>query len=352
MRDRVKQVKSDNPFQSPNTQASDDDSLAATVEAGSGATSNFKNGIVFALLAQSMWGLFPLYLKLLRPTPAINIVAHRIVWAFSFLILLTLIGSLSKWRSLPQWTELLKNIRDAKALRQLSIASVLIGINWLGFVMAIALGRAMDASVGYYICPQFVVLLGVLFEKEQLSPLQWVAFAITSVGVLVMAASEAGLPWFGLLVAFSFGFYGLLKKRITCPAMTSLTFETGILFLPALGFLLSVGIWLAPDNAMAPAVPWVSPTGLQLLLVATGIVTVVPLACHVTAVKRLPMSLVGMLQFLGPTIQFGLSLLVFGETLDRPRLIGIVLIWIGVAFFLRGAQQARQQRVSTSSTSS
>ena len=286
-----------------------------------------------------MWGLFPIYLKLLKPTPAIDIVAHRVVWAFAFLMLLTLVGSLVKWNALPQWASLSKNFRDAKALRQLFIAAVLIAINWIGFVVAISLGRTMDVSVGYYICPQVVVLLGVIFQKERLSYLQWLAFAVTIVGVLVMAGSKAGFPWFGLLVAVSFGFYGLMKKRIACPAMTSLTFETGILFLPALGFLLYYGFWPTNDIASEPIVDWVSPVTLQFLLVGVGIVTVVPLACHIMAVKRLPLSLVGMLQFLGPTIQFGLSVLVFKEVLDQPRLIGIVFIWIGVAFFLRGARR-------------
>ena len=326
----------DNPFQSPATQASDERST--TIESAGGVASNLQQGIVFAISAQLMWGLFPLYLKLLAPTPAVNIVAHRVIWAFAFLIVLTIVGSLMKWKSWPQWAELSKNVFDLKAVRQLSIASVLIGINWLAFVVAISLGRTLEASVGYYICPQVVVLLGVLFQKERLSKLQWLAFAVTSVGVLVMAASRAGFPWFGLIVAVSFGFYGLFKKRIACPAMTSLTFETGILFTPALIFLLYRG-WFYSGVAIEPTVAWVSPTGLQLLLAMTGIATVVPLTCHVLAVRRLPLSLVGMLQFLGPTIQFVLSIFVFGEVLDRPRLIGIVLIWIGVAFFLRGARR-------------
>ena len=320
----------------------------STAESSTGTTSNLRKGIVFALLAQIMWGLFPLYLKLLTPTPAVNIVAHRIIWAYAFLILLTLVGSLLKWNAWPQLAELNKNIRDPKALRQLSIAAVLIALNWLGFVIAISLGRAMDVSVGYYICPQFVVLLGVLLQKERLSRMQWIAFTVTSTGVIVMTASKAGFPWFGLLVAVSFGFYGLMKKRIACPAMTSLTFETGILFLPALGFLLYSAFWLAPAVSPQPTVSWVSPTGLQLLLVGAGIATVVPLACHIMAVKRLPLSLVGVLQFLGPTIQFGLSVLVFDEVFDRPRLIGIVLIWVGVAFFLLGAQQANRRPSSAS----
>ena len=304
-----------------------------------GTNSYLRAGIIFALLAQSMWGLFPAYLKLLKSVPPVNIVAHRIVWAFALLVLLTVAGSIMKWNAWPQWSELNKNFRNAKALRQLFIAAILIALNWIGFVVAVSMGRTMDVSVGYYICPQIVVLLGVRFQKEQLSRMQWLAFILTSVGVLVMAWSKDGFPWFGLLVALSFAFYGLMKKRIECPAMTSLTFETGILLLPALGFLLYQSYLPASDTAAEPAVGLIASWELQLLLVGAGIFTVVPLACHIMAVKRLPLSLVGVLQFLGPTIHFGFSVFVFGETLDRPRLIGIILIWTGVVFFLRNAQQ-------------
>ena len=304
-----------------------------------GARNTLRTGIIFALSAQTIWGLFPAYLKLLGDYPPISIVAHRIVWAFTFLVLLTIVGSVMKWKAWPQWAELKKNVRDRKALGQISIAAVLIAINWIAFVVAVSRGRTMDVSVGYYICPQVVVLLGVLFQKEKLPPIQWLAFAVTSVGVLVMAWSKDGFPWFGLLVALSFGFYGLMKKRIACPALTSLTFETAILLLPALGFFLYSALWIVPSIATEPAIGQLSTTWLKPLLVGTGIITVIPLACHIMAVKRLPLSLVGVLQFLGPTIQFVWSIFVDGKTLDRPRLIGIVLIWIGVALFLRSAQQ-------------
>ena len=199
----------------------------------------------------------------------------------------------------------------------------------------------MDVSVGYYICPQVVVILGVLFQRERLSRGQWIAFVVTSIGVLVMAGSESGFPWFGLVVAFSFGFYALVKKYIQCSALTSLTFETGILFLPAVAFLLYQGCWWSTGIAPEATTSWISPMGLQWLLVSTGIVTLLPLVLYVSAVKRLPLSLVGVLQFLGPTIQFVLSVFVFSEPLDQPRLIGIVLVWVGVVFFLRGARERR-----------
>ena len=301
---------------------------------------SFQRGIAFALSAQILWGLFPIYLKLLRPTPAVDIVAYRIVWSFVLLILLTWVGSQFRLTGWPRWGELAEQFRSSKTLGQLLAASVLIGVNWIGFVLAISLDRTIDASIGYYICPQVVVLLGVLFKGERLSPMQWIAFAVTSMGVLVMAGSESGIPWLGLTVAFSFGFYALTKKYIACQATTSLTFETGFLILPAVGFLLFGGGWFSTESALEPETSWVSPFGLQLLLAFSGIATVLPLVLYVSSVKYLPLSLVGVLQFLGPTIQFGLSVFVFDEPLDWPRLAGILLIWGGVLFFLRGARQA------------
>ena len=184
-----------------------------------------------------------------------------------------------------------------------------------------------------------VVILGVLFQRERLSRGQWIAFVVTSIGVLVMAGSESGFPWFGLVVAFSFGFYALVKKFIQCSVLTSLTFETGILFLPAVAFLLYQGCWWSTGIAPEATTSWISPLGLQMLLVSTGIVTLLPLVLYVSAVKRLPLSMVGVLQFLGPTVQFVLSVFVFGEPLDPPRLLGIVFVWVGVVFFLRGARR-------------
>lgn len=304
-------------------------------------SSGFRKGVVFALLAQTMWGVFPIYLKLLSPTPALDVVAHRAIWAFLILILLTFVGSLIRLRGWPRWAELAESFGQPKMLWLLLAAAILIALNWLGFVAAVEQGRAMDVSVGYYICPQIVVILGVLFQKERLAMTQWIAFGVTSLGVVVMAASKTGVPWFGLVVAFSFGFYALVKKQIQCSAMTSLTFETGILFLPAVALLLYRGCWYSTGVAPEATASWISPLGLQLLLVSAGIATLLPLALYVSAVRCLPLSVVGVLQFLGPTIQFGLSVFWFGEPLDPPRLLGIVLVWIGVGFFLRGARRTR-----------
>ena len=286
-------------------------------------------------MAQCFWGVFPLYLKLLAPpTEAVEIVGHRVVWSFVLLTLLVLISSLFRVPGLPRWKDIRSVFANTKTLVSLFFAALLILGNWLGFVAAIAMDRTMDVSVGYYICPQVVVLLGVIFQKENFSRGQWFAFACTSLGVLAMAVSTSGIPWLGLLVAFSFGFYALFKKRIDCSALTSLTFETGILFLPAAGFLIYRTAF-GPSAALPVSDAVVSAPVLNLLLVLLGVATVVPLAMYVDSVKRLPLSMAGLLQFVGPTIQFGLSIFVFGDTFDWPRVVGILLIWTGVVLYLR-----------------
>lgn len=303
--------------------------------------SNLRTGVIFAIAAQLIWGVFPLYLKLLQPTPAVAIVAHRVLWSFCFLILLVLLASSLRLPGLPKWSDLRAVFGTPKTLLWLFCASLLILGNWLGFVAAVALDRTMDASVGYYICPQVVMLLGVIFQKETLSKSQWTAFGCTSLGVLAMAASTAGIPWFGLMVAFSFGFYALTKKRIDCAALTSLTFETGILLLPAAAFLVYQITMAGPIEAHADPT-FVSSWLLNLLLMLTGVITILPLAFYVESVKRIPLSLVGLLQYIGPTIQFGLSVFVLGDPFDWPRVIGIMLIWAGVIQYLRSMRASSQ----------
>lgn len=303
-----------------------------------------RTGIIFALLAQMIWGLFPLYLDLLKPTAGIEIVAHRVVWSFCFLLLIISVASCFGSIGLPQWSDITAVFGDRKMLWLLVLASVLIFVNWLGFVMAVTLDRVMDASVGYYICPQVVVLLGVLFEKEELSRSQWIAFVCSSIGVIVMAGSTDGIPWLGLVVAFSFGFYALLKKRIGCHALTSLTFETGFIWIPAAAFLLYRSSVAGPVDPEAEQAV-VSPGMLKALLMLTGVATVFPLALYVGSVKRIPLSMAGLLQFVGPTIQFLLSVFIYRNSFDWPRVVGIVLVWTGVAFYLKAMRRRSQQRL-------
>ena len=224
-------------------------------------------------------------------------------------------------------------------LRWLLLSSLLIFGNWFAFVAAVALNRTIDASIGYYICPQVVMLLGVIFQKEKLSHLQWIAFGFTSLGVLTMAASTTGIPWLGLAVAFSFGFYALSKKRVDCSALTSLTFETGVLLLPALGLLVYQAVFIPPASNETAVV---SPSMLNLLLVLTGLITILPLALYVDSVKRIPLSLVGLLQFVGPTIQFLLSLFVLGDPFDSAKILGVALIWTGVFLYLQAQRSSKR----------
>lgn len=290
-------------------------------------TSASRFGIACALLAQLCWGLFPLYFIQLKSVPASDVVAHRALWAFVVLILLMLVRPLFKHPLLPNAAELTKVFQQPNQLLLLVIAAVLIASNWLGLVWAVTIDRTLDASIGYYICPQVVVLLGLIFEKEKLSPIQWIGFGLTTIGVVIMAGSATGIPWLGLMVAFTFGFYALIKKRITQSPLNGLTFETGALLIPAFALL--------AYRSVGQGEPIIQPHVVtNILLLGAGFITIIPLALYVSSVKRLPLSTAGLLQFLGPTIQFLIGVFCFKEPFDQIRLLGFAIVWVGVGIYL------------------
>ena len=288
---------------------------------------NPKFGLVCATLAQVLWGCFPMYVYLLKSVAPIDFVANRAVW--SFFLLANLVW-LSRWIHhplVPSAVEVSRSLRDGKTLQLHALAALLILINWLAFVWAVMNDHALDASLGYYICPLVVVLLGVLLLGERLSNLKWIAVGLAGFGVGYTALSEGGLIWIPLVIAFSFGFYGLLKKKATLSPLAGLTVETGFLFLPVLAYL----IWrIATAGGSLLDYPW----WVYLLLLGSGLATLAPLAFYAAAVKHLPLSTVGFLQYIGPTIQFLTGIFVFGETLDYTRLIGFGFVWLGVLLFL------------------
>lgn len=269
-----------------------------------------------------------MYFHFLKQVDSVELVAHRSLWAFFWLSLLMLSGRfLSARFDLPTASESALVLRNLRLLVNLALAAVLIAINWLAFVWAVNNDHKIDASLGYYICPQIIVLLGVVFLKERLRPIQWFAFVLAAVGVIWIAQSGNSVPWVGLAVAFSFGFYGLIKKTIAVSSYVGLLFETGFLLLPAIAFLLYRG-WPLGDTVIGQ--PW----WFNLLLVGTGIATIAPLAFYATAMKHIPLSTVGVLQFIGPTIQFLIGVLVFQEPFDTTRLTGFAFVWAGVILFM------------------
>ena len=277
-----------------------------------------KKGILYALGAYITWGLFPFYWKILAGVPALQLLGHRILWSFITLIVLLLISR--QWKTI-------RNALNRRILVIYSVAAVLIAINWLTYVWAVGEGFIIETSLGYFINPLLSVLLGVIFLRERLRPLQWLPIGLAAVGVLYLTFAYGSLPWVALTLAISFGFYGLVKKNAPLDALPGLTMETGLLFLPALGFLLYSEF--NGTGAFLHTTPL-----LNLMLLGAGLVTIVPLLMFASAAKRIPLTMIGVLQYVNPTIQFLLGTLVYKEPFDHHRLIGFGIVWVALILFV------------------
>ena len=290
-------------------------------------TPNARLGLVCAIIAQVLWGCFPVYVNALKTIAPFDFVAHRAVWSFLLLVNLVFLSNWYPALGLPKREEIRSGLSSRTTLIAYAAAAVLIASNWIAFVWSVMNGHAIDASLGYYICPLIVVLLGVVFLRERLSKLRWLAVGFAAVGVGYTTFAEGTLLWVSLAIAGSFGFYGLIKKRAPLSALAGLTFETGVLFLPAVAYLL----WRVFDSDLhfGDYSVWV-----YLLILGSGAATILPLAFYATAVKHLPLSTVGFLQYIGPTIQFFIGVFLFNESMDNDRLTGFVYVWIGVGIFV------------------
>lgn len=280
-----------------------------------------------AIGAQILWGIFPAFIKLFQGVvEPMDLVAHRAIW--SFMVLSIGLAVSTRWIASNKSNSLWHRITNNRATIPVALlATVFIGTNWLVFVWAVSNDHAIDASLGYYICPQFVVLLGVFFLRERLGRLQWIAIALATLGVTIMAWSAQSNIWIGLSVAIAFALYALIKKLTKLSAAEGLTLETGFMVLPAILFL----CWRSTLDGVA-VVPESATTGLLLIL--SGPLTVAPLFLYAIAVKHISLSTVGLLQFIGPTIQFFLGVFAFNEPFDSIRLIGFVFVWIGLGLYL------------------
>lgn len=291
-------------------------------------------GLLQGLAAYGLWGLLPLYFLTIGIASPMEIVANRIVWSLLFCaILLTLTKN---------WGQLLELCRNRQAMTRLSVASVLIAVNWLTYTFAVLNGHAVEASLGYFINPLVSTALGVIFLKEKLRPLQWVAMGFGLAAVLTLTFAYGSIPYIALTLAFSFGFYGFVKNRVgrTATALTSLSVETGVLTLPALAFM----AWLVASNqdtvlSSGPSHFW--------LMVASGVITAVPLLLFGASARRLPLTTLGTLQFLAPILQFIVALTVFNEPMPPERLVGFCLVWVAVILLcIDMASQPRRDRAA------
>jgi chloramphenicol-sensitive protein RarD len=275
-------------------------------------------GILYASLAFLCWGFFPLYFKLLQEVPAVEILTHRMVWSLIFLGLVLTVRR--------QWAWLGQVLRQPRMLAGFSASALLLSSNWFVYIWAVNNERMVDASLGYFINPLVNVMLGYLVLKERMRAGQWLAIALAAAGVAWLGWHAGQVPWIALFLAASFGTYGLLRKTARLGALEGLSFETLLLFPVAFVYF----IWLAfqQQNSFFTAAP-----ATQWLLAAAGPITAIPLLLFAAGARRIPLSVLGILQYIGPTIQLLLGVLMFGEPFGGERMIGFALIWAALAMY-------------------
>ncbi|MDB4990441.1 MAG: transporter [Myxococcaceae bacterium] len=277
-----------------------------------------RRGLAATITAFLIWGLLPLYLRPLRAVPSLEVMSHRIVWSCVLVcVWLGVRGGLS---------DVYRAIAVPSTRWRLMLSATLVSVNWLGFVWAASMGRVLDASLGYFINPLVNVVLGVLLLSERLSTLRWVAVGLAAAGVVWLGVAAGSPPWIALLLAFSFGSYGLIRKVIAVEAVVGLAAETCLL----LPFAVSYLVWA---QLRGQAALTAGDTFLSLWLMLGGLVTAVPLALFAFGARRIPYSTVGLIQYLGPTLQFACGVFVFGESFAPRRLVGFGLIWLALALF-------------------
>lgn len=293
-----------------------------------------KLGVLYTASAYILWGILPIYWKLIQQIPAFEILAHRILWSFVFMGLIVWLSKKQKG-FIEQVHEIWK---DKKQLVGITLASIAISINWVTYIWAVNTDHVIEASLGYYINPLVSILLGMIVLKETFSKVQWLAFLLAGCGVGYMTIHFGTVPWIALLLAFSFGAYGLLKKLVPLNAMYGLTIETMIVTPVALVYLLS------QQQGQWSGVEWVSTT--TLLVFGAGIVTAVPLLLFSAGAKRIPLSMVGFLQYFAPTIMLVIGVFLYDEPFTQVHAVSFTLIWAGLAVYTL-TRMKRLQRVET-----
>lgn len=294
-----------------------------------GPVSAVRRGYMFGIAAYLGWGFFPLYFKLLEPTGPYEILAHRIVWSAVFMAVL--LAVLRKYRFLRELG------KQPKRLAGIAFAAVLIGFNWFGFIYGVSTKHVVEISLGYFITPLLSVVLGVVVLRERLRPMQWVAVGVGTVAVIVQAVDLGRLPWLAFIVAGSFGTYGLVKKRVGLPAAEGMFVESAILLLPALAFLIVLG-------GRGEATVGTSSVWHTALIVLSGVLTAVPLISFAEAANRVPLTALGILQYIAPVMQFGTGVLIFHEPMPAARLAAFTLVWLALIVFTWDALRQRRTR--------
>ncbi|MFC7329314.1 EamA family transporter RarD [Marinactinospora rubrisoli] len=280
--------------------------------------SESNRGVLFGASAYLMWGLFPLYWPLLAPSGAVEILAHRMMWS-----LLTVLGILALRR---HWRWFAAVLRNPRQMLLLTGAALMITANWGVFIYTVNSGHTLQAALGYFINPLVSVVLGVVVFSERLRRAQWAAVGLGTVAVAVLTFDYGAPPWMALAMALTFAGYGVLKKFVRLDGVESLTVETIVMFLPALGYTLV--LYATGDGTFGQV-----SAGHTALLVGSGLVTAIPLLCFGAAAFRVPLSMLGLLQFIAPVLQFLIGWLVYGEDMPASRWIGFAFVWAALTVF-------------------
>jgi chloramphenicol-sensitive protein RarD len=292
-----------------------------------------RRGLLLGVAAYVLWGAFPLYWPLLEPAGTFEILAHRIIWSLVTMGLLVLVlGRASVVRGL---------FADRRVFRLLALAACLVTVNWATYIWGVNNGHVVETSLGYFINPLVTVLMGVFILGERLRPWQWAAMGVAGFAVVVLTLDYGRLPWVAIILAFSFGSYGLCKKQANAPAVESLTVETLVIGPVALAYV----AWLAVTGGSSFGHHGV---GHALLFMSTGIVTAVPLVCFGGAAIRVPMVTLGLLQYLAPILQFALGILYFHEAMPTGRWVGFGLVWVALVIFTVESLRHRRQSLRLS----
>jgi chloramphenicol-sensitive protein RarD len=291
-------------------------SAAASAPTSSPAVPD-RTGLALGAGAYLLWGVLPVYFPLLQPAGAVEIIGHRVVWSLGFCLLLLVLTR--------TWGSFVSALRTPRTFALLTLAAALVAVNWKTYVYGVLTDQVVDTALGYFINPLVTVLLAVFVLGERLRPAQWAALGCGAVAVLVITVGYGRLPWIALTLAVSFGLYGLIKNRAgrTVPAVAGLAVETLVLLPVALGYLLVLAA--QGSGSFGAHGSW-----HVAALVSSGVVTAVPLLMFSSAARRLPLSLVGMLQYIAPTMQFLLGVLVFREQMPPARWVGFALVWVAL----------------------
>jgi chloramphenicol-sensitive protein RarD len=288
-------------------------------------------GIAAAIVAYALWGILPLYWKALQDVPAFEILCHRTIWSFVFVLLIL--------TARRQWAWLQRARRNPRLLLTFACSACLLGLNWFTYIWAVNAGHIVDTSLGYFVNPLISVLLGVFFLRERLRLWQAIAIGIATAGVLLLTLGYGAFPWIALTLALTFGFYGLLRKTAPLGSLEGLSLEIALLSIPTLAYLVYLE-WMGTSSFGHAG------TTTSLLLALSGLVTAFPLLMFAYAARQVTLATVGILQYIAPTLQFLLGVFVYGEPFTQTRLIGFAAIWISLLVYsVEGVVRERRQRV-------